>query len=62
MRVEVGERSPQAGFGAKASDRSADRRVGRQLARDFPDRRFVVSWFDGSQEGGEISLSFYQAQ
>lgn len=31
-----------------------------KLANDFPDRRFEVEAFDGSQPGGEISLSFWQ--
>lgn len=32
-----------------------------KLARDFPDRRFIVEFWDGTQpEGDEISLSFWQ--
>ncbi len=32
-----------------------------KLKRDFPDRTFKVSFFDGSQEeDGEVSLSFWQ--
>ncbi len=31
-----------------------------KLADDFPDRRFEVEVFDGSQPSGEISLSFWQ--
>ena len=31
-----------------------------KLAADFPDRRFEVEVFDGSQPGGDISLSFWQ--
>lgn len=32
-----------------------------KLARDFPDKRFVVEFWDGTQpEGDDISLSFWQ--
>jgi hypothetical protein len=31
-----------------------------KLASDFPERRFEVEIFDGSQPGGDISLSFWQ--
>jgi hypothetical protein len=33
-----------------------------KLAHDFPGVEFELSLFDGSQEGGEISLSFWQSQ
>ena len=33
-----------------------------KLAHDFPGVGFEVSFFDGSQAGGEISLSFWQSE